>query len=113
MQTTEKTYHGFTAGQLRTMNMGQLLEELICPPHRTAQQRDFLWWICSSGDYYVMKLLTREIRDQAAAMHSSEFNYSNADSDWRQWVYTFVLERVPARIWWAYAVNMAQKLDEA
>jgi hypothetical protein len=113
MQATEKTHLGFTASRLRSMNVNELLEDLICPAFKTIPQRAFLDWLIESGDYYADKLLSDDAKASAEGLRRFKFDYANADCDWRQWMRLFLLEQVPARLWWAYAISMAQALDQA
>jgi hypothetical protein len=105
------TYNGFTDSQINCMRIGDLLPNIIMgTQHGTKLPMAFLDWLTTSNSYYVKKLLTDEARKYAEIKLQFECNYANADCDWRADVNAFIIDYVPARLWWDYACEVAGRL---
>lgn len=104
------------ADKCSILPLGEVLDDLIVGPHGTLHGSIFLNWLIFENDYYAKKLLTDESRAEGLnlLLALDRLDYSNADCDWRIWLRNFCLEKMPARIWWAYQQQVAAaKRDRA
>ena len=85
----------------------EIYRKLMMPEFRTQEPRKFLQWLATTDDYYVHKLLPKEVLEQARNLSMFENTYANADVDWRINVGSFIFEYVPVRIWFSYRNEIA------
>lgn len=102
-----------TVSEIRIMPLHDVLDKLIMGDHGVMTGLVFLQWLTSDQDYYVRKLVSMDSLDEAKnlVINEKSLNYANADCDWRTWLRSFCLERVPARVWWAYQQDVASQME--
>ena len=109
---SSKTYNGLTAAEINCCSFDQLLNDVIMG-HTISSPQRFLEWLIERDCYYVKRLATDEMITKAQVRMHFSCDYSNADIDWRVAVREFIMDNVPARLWWAYGCKVAEELRTA